>query len=43
MTRDQVRFLLGLARWSACFTGDRWDYVYLLKRGKGTERCSRAG
>lgn len=41
MTRDQVRFLLGTPALVSVFHQDRWDYVYLLKRGKGTERQSR--
>lgn len=41
MTRDQVRFLLGTPALVSVFHQDRWDYVYLLKRGKGTEVQSR--
>ena len=41
MTRDQVRFLLGTPMLTSAFHQDRWDYVYLLKRGKGTEVQSR--
>ena len=37
MTRDQVRFLLGTPALVSVFHQDRWDYVYLLKRGKGSE------
>ena len=37
MTRDQVRFLLGTPLLTSLFHQDRWDYVYFLKRGKGTE------
>ncbi len=41
MTRDQVRFLLGTPALVSLFHQDRWDYVYLLKRGKGSEVQSR--
>jgi len=37
MTREQVRFLLGSPMLASVFHPDRWDYVYYLKRGKGTE------
>jgi outer membrane protein assembly factor BamE len=37
MTRDQVRFLMGTPSLVSVFHQDRWDYVYLLKRGKGSE------
>ena len=41
MSRDQVRFLLGTPALVSVFHQDRWDYVYLLKRGKGSEVQSR--
>lgn len=41
MTRDQVRFLLGTPLVASLFHQDRWDYVYYLKRGKGTETQQR--
>lgn len=41
MTRDQVRFLLGTPALVSVFHQDRWDYIYLLKRGKGSEMQSR--
>lgn len=41
MTRDQVRFLLGTPLLTSMFHQDRWDYVYFLKRGKGTEEQRR--
>ena len=41
MTRDQVRFLLGTPALVSVFRQDRWDYVYLLKRGVGSEVQSR--
>ncbi len=41
MTRDQVRFLLGTPLVTSMFHMDRWDYVYHLKRGKGTEVQTR--
>lgn len=41
MTRDQVRFLMGTPALVSVFHQDRWDYVYLLKRGKGSEVQSR--
>jgi outer membrane protein assembly factor BamE len=41
MTRDQVRFLLGTPLVTSAFHGDRWDYVYRLKRGKGNEVQTR--
>lgn len=41
MTRDQVRFLLGTPALVSVFHQDRWDYVYLLKRGTGSEVQSR--
>ncbi len=37
MSREQVRFLLGTPTLTSAFHSDRWDYVYLLKRGKGGE------
>jgi outer membrane protein assembly factor BamE len=41
MTKDQVRFLMGTPALVSVFHQDRWDYVYLLKRGKGSEVQSR--
>jgi outer membrane protein assembly factor BamE len=41
MTRDQVRFLMGTPALVSVFRQDRWDYVYLLKRGVGSEVQSR--
>jgi outer membrane protein assembly factor BamE len=41
MTRDQVRFLLGTPLLTSAFHQDRWDYVYHLRRGKGTEVQTR--
>lgn len=41
MTRDQVRFLLGTPLVASMFHENRWDYVYHLKRGKGTEVQTR--
>ena len=41
MSRDQVRFLLGTPMLASLFHQDRWDYVYYLKRGKGSETQSR--
>jgi outer membrane protein assembly factor BamE len=41
MTHDQVRFLLGTPLVVSLFHQDRWDYVYHLKRGKGTEVQTR--
>jgi len=41
MTRDQVRFLMGTPALVSVFHQNRWDYVYLLKRGKGSEVQSR--
>ncbi len=41
MTRDQVRFLLGTPGLASVFHQDRWDYVYLLKRGVGSEVQTR--
>ncbi len=41
MTREQVRFLLGTPAVVSVFHQDRWDYVYLLKRGTGSEVQSR--
>jgi outer membrane protein assembly factor BamE len=41
MTRDQVRFLLGTPALVSVFHQDRWDYVYLLRRGTGSEVQSR--
>jgi outer membrane protein assembly factor BamE len=37
MSREQVRFLLGTPTLTSAFHQDRWDYVYLLKRGKSGE------
>ena len=41
MSREQVRFLLGTPMLSSPFHAERWDYVYFLKRGKGSETQSR--
>lgn len=41
MSREQVRFLLGTPLVTSVFHQDRWDYVYHLKRGKGTEVQTR--
>jgi outer membrane protein assembly factor BamE len=41
MTREQVRFLLGTPALVSVFHQNRWDYVYLLKRGTGSEVQSR--
>jgi outer membrane protein assembly factor BamE len=41
MTREQVRFLLGTPLVTSLFRQDRWDYVYYLKRGKGSEEQRR--
>jgi outer membrane protein assembly factor BamE len=41
MSREQVRFLLGSPMLSSPFHADRWDYVYFLKRGKGSETQNR--
>jgi outer membrane protein assembly factor BamE len=41
MTRDQVRFLLGTPALASIFHQDRWDYVYFLKRGVGSEEQLR--
>ena len=41
MTRDQVRFLLGTPLVTSLFHQERWDYVYYLKRGKGSEEQMR--
>ncbi len=41
MTREQVRFLLGSPMLVSVFHGDRWDYVYHLRRGKGAETATR--
>lgn len=40
MTRDQVKFTLGTPMGTSLFRGDRWDYVFYLKRPSGeiTER-----
>ena len=35
MTREQVKFLLGSPLVTDVFHGDRWDYVFRLKRGNG--------
>ena len=35
MTRDQVKFLLGTPLVTDVFHGDRWDYVFRLRRGNG--------
>ncbi|HRK56010.1 MAG TPA: outer membrane protein assembly factor BamE [Burkholderiaceae bacterium] len=37
MSREEVRFLLGTPLVKSMFRPQRWDYVYYLKRGKGTE------
>jgi len=41
MARDQVRFLLGTPALVSVFHQDRWDYVYMLRRGVGSEVQSR--
>ena len=41
MTKEQVRYLLGTPLVNDIFHVNRWDYVYLLKRGKGSEVQSR--
>jgi outer membrane protein assembly factor BamE len=41
MSREQVRFLLGTPVLVSAFHQDRWDYVYFLKRGKGSEQQQR--
>jgi outer membrane protein assembly factor BamE len=41
MSREQVRFLLGTPALASVFHQDRWDYVYLLKRGNSSEVQSR--
>lgn len=35
MTREQVKFLLGTPLVTDVFHGDRWDYMFRLKRGNG--------
>lgn len=35
MSKDQVRFLLGTPLISDIFHSDRWDYVFMLKPGRG--------
>jgi outer membrane protein assembly factor BamE len=35
MTKDQVRFALGTPLVTDVFHGDRWDYVYRFKPGRG--------
>lgn len=35
MTRDQVRFVLGTPLLSDIFHGERWDYIYMMRPGKG--------
>ncbi len=37
MSREQVRFLLGTPLLTSVFHQERWDYAYLLKRGKGND------
>lgn len=34
MTRSQVRYLLGTPMIPDAFNGDRWDYLYYLKKGR---------
>ena len=34
MTRSQVRYLLGTPMISDPFVGQRWDYIYTLRRGR---------
>ncbi len=41
MTRSQVRFLLGTPMLPDAFDNDRWDYVYFLKLGRGSETEQR--
>ena len=35
MTKDQVRFALGTPMVADVFHGERWDYVYRFKPGRG--------
>lgn len=35
MTKDQVRFALGTPLVADLFHGDRWDYIYRFKPGRG--------
>ena len=35
MTREQVKFLLGTPLVTDVFHGDRWDYMFRLRRGNG--------
>lgn len=35
MTRDQVRFVLGTPMLAPMFKGDRWDYLFYIRRTSG--------
>jgi outer membrane protein assembly factor BamE len=41
MTRAQVRFILGTPLMVDAFRTDRWDYVYLYKKGRGVAEQRR--
>lgn len=41
MTPDQVRFVLGTPLLTDLFHGNRWDYVFDMKRGNGETTRSR--
>ena len=41
MTREQVRFILGTPLLTDPFHGDRWDYVFRMRKGNGDIISSR--
>jgi outer membrane protein assembly factor BamE len=41
MSKSQVRFLLGTPMVADVFHEDRWDYVYVLRKGNGQEERER--
>lgn len=41
MTRDQVRFILGTPLVADIFHGERWDYIYSFKPGRGEMQLRR--
>lgn len=41
VTRDQVRFVLGTPLLTDIFHADRWDYVFLFKKGTGEKLSHR--
>ena len=41
MSRDQVEYIMGTALLKDSFNGDRWDYIYTLRRGDTLQQKHR--